>query len=73
VGGDPTSDVFFRVSFASWCCDLAMYDVSDHDLLNSSTLSYCDVWCGIWEDRAEERKNVVVLRELQRAIIYTTR
>jgi hypothetical protein len=29
--------------------------------------------CGIWEDRAEERKKVVVLRELHRAIIYTTR
>jgi hypothetical protein len=29
--------------------------------------------CGIWEDRAEERKKVIVLRELHRAIIYTTR
>jgi hypothetical protein len=29
--------------------------------------------CGMWEDRAEERKKVVVLRELHRAIVYTTR
>jgi hypothetical protein len=43
-GGDSTSNVFFRVSFASWCCDLAIYDVSNHDLLNSSTPSHCNVW-----------------------------
>jgi hypothetical protein len=32
----------------------------------------CIAVCGILEDRAEGRKKVVVLRELHRAIIYTT-
>jgi hypothetical protein len=49
-----------------------LYPHMQQDNTDSHTLADIQP-CGIWEDRAEERKKVVVLRELHRAIIYTTR